>query len=123
MKCKSKPIFILILLLILSCSNEDESPETPGLDRIEIRSFTILDNSTGGLTVEARLLFETEAQIQIADHGVQLLKNNSPYDKISLGVLEEDAFSATVVSGIENGETYAIFPFIFTKNTFFMETP
>ena len=98
MHFKAKLLFLLVFVFVLSCSKDDQSdnpPDTPSLDRIEIPSFRILDNSTNGLTVEAKILLETQSQIKISDHGVHLLKGDSPYDKISLGSLEEDSFITT----------------------------
>ncbi len=109
-----------ILILVLACVTEEETVDTLNkLDKIDITSFKIVNNTEFGISTKTELRIESTQSIVVSDHGVILQKNGSFYDKISLGALKEKTFELQVNSGLAKGESYTIFPFIFAKNTFF----
>ncbi len=117
---KPQLLFYVVVLLAVACSKEDtDTDETPKLDKIEIASFRILENSSKGVTTETKIIFESSAIDAINDHGLHILKGNLPYDKVSLGQLSNKSFVSTVSSGLTKGESYSIYPYIYAKNTFF----
>ena len=69
----------IFFLLLAACSKEDNTgPEKDSkLDRIEITSFRILENSSVGLTTETKLVFESSNGTIVTDHGVHILKEGS----------------------------------------------
>jgi len=112
-------IFLLgILFCCISCTEEEENiPEsTLQPDRIEITSFKILENSETGTRTEANVIAEGSNPITISDHGVIVTKETQVVSEVSLGALDSNSFEAFVGPGLEKGEDYDIFPYIFAKN-------
>jgi hypothetical protein len=112
---------LIITISIVACTEESEDNDIPPnqLDKIEISSFKILENSVNGITTETKVLVESTSGATVNDHGVFVLKNNEFYDKIVLGELSETTFITTVSSGLERGQNYDIYPYIYAKGTFF----
>lgn len=112
---------LIIIISIVACTEESEDSGIPPnqLDKIEISSFKILENSVNGITTETKVLVESSSGATVNDHGVFVLKNNEFYDKIELGELSETTFITTVSSGLERGQNYSIYPYLYAKNTFF----
>jgi hypothetical protein len=117
---RSLLIAVLLIVLILACTKDEEDGKTPyELDKIEFTSFKILANSASGLTTESKVLIDAKSPVKVYDHGVVLLKDGVFLDKIALGELSENSFQTTVNSGLVKGQRYAIYPYLFAKNTLF----